>query len=90
MPGCTIIGDEFSNGAEAEPADQQRKFIQRGAAFRKISLLAVSLEDASRKDIVEMLFAMRDSRDAARSFLRWLREGGARRTGMGNRILKYV
>ncbi|MDG6945959.1 MAG: hypothetical protein JRM91_04795 [Nitrososphaerota archaeon] len=44
-------------------------------------MLAVSLEDASKKDIVEMLFARRDSRDAARTFLRWLREGGGRRTG---------
>ncbi|MDG7012995.1 MAG: hypothetical protein JRN46_02045 [Nitrososphaerota archaeon] len=43
----------------------------------------MSLEDASRKDVVEMLFVRRDSRDVSKALLRWMREGGGRRTGMG-------
>jgi hypothetical protein len=43
-------------------------------------MLAASLEDASNKDLVDMLFAREDSKGAARAFLRWLRERHGRCT----------
>jgi len=43
-------------------------------------LLAASLEDASKKELTEMLFARQDSRRAAKAFLGWLKERQSRCT----------
>ena len=40
--------------------------------------LAISLESAAEQDVVYMLFNRRDTRNAARAFLEWLKDNGRR------------
>ena len=79
MPKHADLCDEASNDAD-EVSHPVTKVYSLDSTSHSIRMLAASLEDASKKDLVDMLFARDDSRSAARAFLSWLREKRGRCT----------